>query len=332
MRALLLLALLSACGGDDAPGGPGAADIDFTAGEPLPAGAWLIYNDWAPTPNPALVLPIDDLGGVPTTLFTANRVWSMGAAGDGSTIYFSAWDAAQELHFGITIGDAIQNSFRYDPASGELRALSWGNINDECQAPGVDGYLYFCRRYGFTPEGAFNGWRLARLPIGGGDVEFLRPDDPGGPFELTPQLLPDGITLLFELRERSPATGNWIFTRDLGTGDEVMIRADAGRPLLAPDGHHYLFQDRTALSTYFEADLDDPGAEPLPVTATSGAGSATWSPAGDAVVYTVFDDTMSCDHLERVDFDGQAWSSPVRLRDCADTGEFITEIAWVVVP
>jgi Tol biopolymer transport system component len=69
----------------------------------------------------------------------------------------------------------------------------------------------------------------------------------------------------------------------------------------------------------------------VPVSPTLDVGDGVWSPDGNAIVYTVFDQTRSCDHLERVTWSGTAWSAPVRVRDCAQTGEVITSLAWVVL-
>jgi Tol biopolymer transport system component len=339
-RGVIFVCALAACGGDDAGGPdpcltaddpcPAAEDIDFAALEELPSGEWLLANDWAPTPNVAFVLPIDDLGAARREIFAANRVWSMGAAADGSSIYFSAWDAQQEEHFGITIGDAIQNSFSFTPSTSELRALAWGNLNDECQVPSPDGdSLYVCRRYDFTPEGAFSGWRIGRISLDDRSFEFLR-GDAAGPYELSPQPLPDGATVLLELRARPPATDDTLVLLDLASGDETDVRTSAGRPILFPDGHRVLFQDRTDQSRWKMLDLDS-SAPPVTVSPTTGAGDAAISPDGDTIVYAVFDSTLSCDHLERVTFSG-TWSAPTRVRDCAQTGEFITDLDWIVVP
>ncbi len=333
MRRWLLVSVLAAACGDDGvaiapdadPGEPTPESIEFEALDDLPSGAWLLANDWAPTPNVAFVLPIDDLGAAPRALFAVNRVWSMGAAPDGSAIYFSAWDAQQEAHFGVTIGDAIQNSFVYDPATRTVDALAWGNINDECQEPTADGrFLYLCRRYDFDDTGAFSGWRAGRIDLETHAFEFVLPDDPTGPFELAPQQMPDGA-LLYEARDRPPASGDVIRI------DDEIVTTQAGRPELAPDGRRILYQSRSNQSRLFVVDLD----QPLPVTMVSptlGAGAAAWSPDGDTIVYTVFDGDLSCDHLERVTLNGGAWSAPERVRDCATTGEFITDIAWIVVP
>lgn len=336
---------LAACG-DDEPAlgpdagpvvdaGPGPADeIGFASRNALTSGSWLLANDWASEPNVAFVIPTADLAAPRRELFGVNRVWSLGATADGATIWFSAFDAGQEARFGLTFGDSIQNTFAYDAATQTVRAVApggWANVNDECHAPSPDGAsLYVCRRYDFTAEGGFSGWRLGRFALATGGFEFVRPDAGGGPFELVPQPLPGGTRLVFELRARPPATGASLHVRDLAAGTEQMIRANASRPLLAPDGHHLLFRDTTT-RTYQVMDLDQPGAAPVEVSPTLDPGSAAWSPDGQAIVYAVYDAANTCDHLERVTFAG-TWAAPARVRDCTVTGEFITRLAWLTVP
>ena len=43
-----------------------------------------------------------------------HRVWSMAASRAGDRIAFSCADKLQEKRYGITIGDAIQNTWMYD--------------------------------------------------------------------------------------------------------------------------------------------------------------------------------------------------------------------------
>lgn len=343
-RIAILLGLLAGCGDDggatpDAGPAPDAMedpldDIGFEAMQDLPSGSWLLLNEWASSPNFAFVLPTDDLGtSTRRVLFTVNRVWSMGAAADGSAIYFSAWDPRQQERYGITIGDAIQNSYVYQPATREVRTLAWGSINDECQEPSPDGaYLYLCRRYDWTPEGAYLGWRIGRLELATGDFEFLRPDAPGGPFELNPVPLPGGTTVLFEERARPPLTGATLRTIDLASGAEEQVRVQAGRPQLAPDGHRVLFEDATDQFRLKILDLDAPAAPLEVVSPTIDIGDAAWSPDGATIVYTVYDAANACDHLEVVADEGAAWSAPTRVRDCTSTGEFVTDISWIEVP
>jgi hypothetical protein len=332
--------------GDDAGQAPDASppvdaapgielDIDFMANNPLTSGSWLLANNWGADPNTAFVIPTSDFAAERRELFAANRVWSMTGAADGSTIWFSAFDEAQETHFGLTIGDSVQNTFAYDAATQTVRSVApgpWANVNDECHAPSRDGTkLYVCRRYDFLQPGGFSGWRLGVFTLADGSFEFVRPGDGNTPFELNPQELPGGTKLLFEIRARPPQTGSALHTRDLATGTETMVRANATRPLLAPDGHRVLFRD-TAARRYRIFDLDQPAAEPIEISATMDPGSAAWSPDGNTIIYSVYDAANSCDHLERVTFDGSAWSAPARVRDCSVTGEFITDISWLTVP
>ena len=351
MKALILgLVVLAACGGDgshgpgpDAPpmidAGPGPADdIGLQAGPPLGSGQWLLANRWSPAPDAVFALDPADLGGPARTVLTANRVWSMGASADGRTILFSSHDPMRETQFGLTLLDSIQNSFAFDTAARTVALLApagsaWANVNDECLQPSADGaYVYLCRRYDFTAQGSFLGWRLGRIRVADGSFEFLRPDVPGGPFELTVQELPGATHVLFELRARPPETGSSLYTRELSTGTEVVVRANARRPILAPDGHRVLFADATDQSRLKTFDLQAPGDPAVPVSTTAGAGDAAWSPDGQTIVYSVFDQAKSCDHLERVTWSGTAWSAPARVRDCAQTGEVITSLAWVTIP
>ena len=328
----------SAGGVDAPPAGPGPADdIQFMAGASLPAGPWLLANQWATSPNAVLALDPAALGGAARTVFTADRVWSMGARADGRAILFSANDPMQEAHFGVTFGDSIQNSFLFDTPTQAISLLAppgsgWANVNDECHHPTADGaYIYLCRRYDFAADGSFLGWRLGRVRVEDGSFEFIRPDVAGGPFELNPQVIPGTTRLLFELRARPPATGATVHTRDLVTGAEVMVRERAGRVNLAPDGRTVLFSDRADQSRLKTFDLEAPADPAVVVSMTTGAGDAAWSPDGQTIVYTVFDQANSCDHLERVTWAGAAWSAPERVRDCTQTGEFITRLAWVTI-
>ena len=350
-----MIATAAACGGGDAGGDPDAGVPDATPadaapapaseiglvpgpGQALTAGDWIVANDWAGPPDVVFALPAADLGGPRQVVLSANRVWSLGVRADGAELVFSSSDPEQEADFGISIGDAIQNTFRYDTAAQTVALLApagadWINVNDECHEPTADGaFVYVCRRYDFTAQGAFLGWRIGRIDGASGAFEFLRPDAPGGPWELGAQAIAGTTRILYEQRTRPPGSQYSLWTRDLGTGAETMVQASAGRPTLAPDGHRVLFHRTTDHFRLWMLDLDAPAAPAIPVTPTTGVGDSAWSPDGDAVVYTVYDDVNICDHLERVTFDGSAWSAPVRVRDCAQTGEFITDLSWIRRP
>jgi hypothetical protein len=59
------------------------------------------------------------------------------------------------------------------------------------------------------------------------------------------------------------------------------------------------------------------------------ASDAHWSPDGARVVYLLDDQPNNCQHIEIAMADGSEVASPMRLRDCAGTGEFITAVDWV---
>ena len=128
------------------------------------------------------------------------------------------------------------------------------------------------------------------------------------------------------------ASGVALHIRTLATGAETMLRASARKPVLAPDGHRLVFADTTDQSRLKMLDLDAPSTAPIAVSPTLDVGDVVWSPDGTTLVYNVYDQPQNCDHLERVTWTGTAWSAPTRVRDCAVTGEFITNLAWVTVP
>ena len=312
-------------------------DLAVAPGARLPSGAWLLANRWD-TPDSVFALDPANLGGAAHSVFTATRVWSMGASADGRSILFSGHDPMREAQLGLTLLDSIQNSFVFDTRARTVALLApagsgWANVNDECLQPSADGAeVYVCRRYDFMVAGTFQGWRLGRIHVADGSFEFLRPDAPGGPFELVPLPLPGGAQVLFELRARPPASGSSLYTRDLTSGTEAMVRANARRPNLAPDGHRVLFADPTDQSRLKTFDLAAPSDPAVPVSSTLDVGDAAWSPDGQTIVYTVFDQALSCDHVERVTWSASAWSAPTRVRDCTLTHEFITGLAWVTIP
>ncbi|MDB4956753.1 MAG: Protein TolB [Myxococcales bacterium] len=316
--------------------GPGpATEIGLLPGESLTPGSWLFLNDWSNPPDTVFALPAGDLGGARHVVMKANRVWSMGTNVDGSTIFFSSNDPDQQADFGITVGDSIQNTFSYDTASHAVALLApagtgWINVNDECQRPVNGQWVYVCRRYDFT-DTDFKGWRIGRIRIATGAFEFLRADAPTGPWELAAQDIPGTSRILYEQRTRPPGTTYSLWTLDLVSHVDQMVLVNAGRPTLAPDGHRVAFHSTTDRFKLWMFDLATPAAPATNISPTDGAGDVAWSPDGQTIVYTVYDQPNNCDHLERVTWTGTAWSAPIRVRDCTITHEFITDIAWVTV-
>jgi len=315
--------------GGDGTGGsdfiPTAETIQFGAIAPLPEGEQILFNDWNAAPNTVATMGPD--GADATMIFEAYRVWSMGVSNDGHAVAFSSGDPEQEAHYGITIGDAIQHTFVYDAVTEVATALTWGNINDECHSFSADdASLYICRRSDFRVEDDFivsEGYDAGRVDLATGDFELLLPDD-DDVMTLSPQPDADEETALVTWIDL-PSTRS-IRSIDLASGDVEVVRESAGNPTLSPDGERYLFNDYGESGSLW---ADDVAGGDAVLVADAQASGARWSPDGTRVVYMVFDDALSCSHVDTVAADGSEADAPTRIRDCGETGEFITDLAWI---
>ena len=130
---------------------PVADDIQFKTVNPMPQGEQLLFNDWNPMPNTVSSIKPDGTGEL--ELFEAFRVWSLGVSHDASKIAFACADPMQLEHYGLNLGDAIQNTWLYDVASQSASVLSWGNVNDECHS-------LTPRTTGCTSAAATISWRI----------------------------------------------------------------------------------------------------------------------------------------------------------------------------
>ena len=321
---------------DAAQPAPTATDIHFHVDGTLTSGQWIVYNNWNVDPNTLLAVSPDAPAATATKVFDANRVWSMGLTPDGSHIAFSAFDEDQTAHFGVTFGDSIQNTFLFTPATQTLRALQWGNINDECHHfDASQSNIYVCRRYDFQADGSSLGYRLGVINVASGTFTFLSPLS-STEYALTP--IPVGpsdgpaTSLYYDERDVPPASGARIRKIDLTTMANTVVLDNASQPSLAPDGHHLLFANLTDHSAYYVIDLAIADAEPVKVTDTAGPTDGVWSPDGTTIAYDVYDDAHQCSHLETTLSDGSTAASPTRVRDCTVTNEFITQLAWITVP
>lgn len=312
------------------PPEPTAADIEFQAVNPIPSGQHLLFNDWDASPNSVSALSLD--GSTTTEIFRAYRVWSMGVSRAGDRIAFACGDPEQAQNYGINLGDAIQHTWIYDIASQTAEVVAWGNINDECHAFGPgDERLYVCRRYDFTDAPSYKGWRLGVIEMATGDFSFLT-DDVTNVFALHPQPNADETELYYSLIDvpASPPSGLRSIRRmPLPSGASAAVRAEADSPLLSPDGTRYLYRNLQDARTLWSSSID--GTTTFRVVAAE-ATEPVFSPDGSQVAYLLRDDANNCDHIYIAASDGSQASSPVRIRDCAATGEFITELDWVDVP
>jgi dipeptidyl aminopeptidase/acylaminoacyl peptidase len=208
--------------------------------------------------------------------------------------------------------------------------LAGGNVNDECHSFGPgDESLYLCRRYDFTNCGDDKTYRLGKIDLATKAFTFLTPEDPST-LALDPQPTADETKLLFgQIVSNPPSSEYSIQAMDLPSGTPAELRAEAGSPVLSPDGTRYVYADYTDKGKLWVSALDGTGAVRIaPVHGTA----ATWSPDGTKVAYLSDDANVSCAHIDVVNADGSSVAAPVRIRDCTKTNEFITQLAWIVRP
>lgn len=288
----------------------------------LPAGDVLLFNDWNPQPNTVSALVTSEPGSSPQQLFEAFRVWSLGASTDGSKIAFACGDPQQQANYGIAIGDAIQHSWLLEPESGEARVISYGNLSDECHSFSADEVLV-CRRYDFSAAGQSSGYRIGSIALGCDDFEFLADEVPG---ELSLWPVRRGDELLYGILEIEGMSQSFRLMRRAADGSESVLREDASRIALSPDGERYAFTNHAASNAIFVAGFDD--SEPVRV-APRGT-KVTWSPDGTQLAMLTNDAAANCSHIDIYAADGSSADAPDRLLDCAgDDGPFITALAWV---
>jgi hypothetical protein len=326
-------------GGAGGEGGAGQGGLDdfvptpestrFSAIAPLPDGEQILFNDWSASPNTVASMRPD--GSAEVVVFEAYRVWGMGVSRDASTIAFSSGDPEQEAHYGVTFGDAIQHTFLYDAASETATNLTRGRINDECHTFSDDGAsLYLCRRGEVTQDGGELSTTLyhpVRVDLAtGAEQEVLAPQDDVMALQLQPDADEASGLLTWIVLPPSPPAEHSVRRIDLATGEVELVRADAGVPVLSPDGARYLYADYTQEGTLWSSSLE--GGDEVQVVAASVTG-AVWSPDGTRVAFLLDDDELPCADVAVASADGSDAEAPVVVRDCAETGEFVTELAWI---
>ena len=310
--------------GGASPAPPSAEDIGFSPLAAMPKGELIVFNDWS---NPDKVKAMQADGSNPVTLFSVRRVWSMGISNDRSRIAFSCTDPKQEENFGTSFTDSIQQTWIYDVAKQTVSNLSAGNVNDECHIFSPDdASLYVCRRYDFAADGMFSGYRIASLNPASGTPTWLTSDE-AQTFTLTPQPTPDGTSLWFShILIQGGTQARSIRKMLLPSGQPEVVLSNASRPVFSPNGQRVLFSNSLDAGKLYIADLD--GSNPTQISSVRGT-SAKFSPDGQQVVYLRWDAAAVCSHIETVAINGSNKDTPTRLRDCAQSGESITQLAWI---
>jgi len=304
---------------------PTPQDVGFKPLAPVPQGEQILFNDWS---FPDVVRSMAPDGSNAVDVFQIYRVWSMGVSRQSDRLAFACGDPKQEEHYGLTLGDAIQHSWIYDFATESAQVLAYGNINDECHhfAPN-DEAVHVCRRYDFTSEPSFEGYRLARISLPDGEASFSLPLG-DNELQLNPQLTADGGALWYaRILVENGKQNRAIMKQSLPDGTPAVVRHNAYRVLFSPDGTRYLYADTTKKSALHSSGLD--GSDEKLVVDRAGS-SPQWSPDGSKIAYLLWDNSKACSHVEVVASDGSQSDNPTRIRDCGQTGEMITDLAWFV--
>src|SRR5262249_18371419 len=145
----------------------------------------------------------------------------------------------------------------YDVATQQASLLSDGNVNDQCHTFSAnDDAIYVCREYDFTFCFNEKGYRIGRIDLPGGNFTFLTPDAPND-LALYPQPNAGSTQMFFqEITFAGGQQHDDIATQPLPMGTSTMVRADAGTPVLSPDGARYAFADYTDMGRLHVSKLD----------------------------------------------------------------------------
>ena len=103
------------------------------------------------------------------------------------------------------------------------------------------------------------------------------------------------------------------------------------QPAFAPDGNQiaFVWDGAQGDNQNIYVKLVDAGA-PLRLTTDPAPDlNPVWSPDGSRVAFLLDDANVSCAHIAIVAADGSDAEAPEIVRDCTETGEFITQLAWV---
>lgn len=297
-----------------------AEDIAFEVLDPPLEGDVIYYNSWNGGADTLEMISPD--GERQGTRFQVHRLWSFGMAHDGITVVFSSLDPYQEEHFGITFGDATQNSWIFrDGAPPEM--ITHGPINDEGHRFSPDDEaIYLCRRANFKQEDMNienDPYRILRIDLSDLKETWLTPlvamtQDIG------PVLRDDGSILFWR---QDPGFNQSMMSMNADGSDIQELLAGATGPATSIDGKSVLFR-RTWKSLSF-GDAHDPASALTIIQSDQGFSSIAISPDKNRIVYLMGRDDSSCSDLWIAKADG---SEKTRLVDCAAEDKFPTKLSW----
>ncbi len=307
-------------------------DISFLEIDPPLGGSFIYYGVWGSGGADSLEMITPD-GQQSGTRFEVHRLWSFGAAHDGETIAFSSLDPYQQEHWCLSLGDAIQYSWLWEPGSEPVQITS-GAINDECHLFSADdSILYLCRRASFWqqtgPEGVEFGndpYRILTHELVSGEESWLTPLAEGVD-DIGPAPRADGSILFWRQTFEGGTPVQTLMEMESNGSAVAEVLESATNPVTSPDGSQLLFR-----MSWRELRLGDAADPAAAATIVDGGDDMIldydFSPAADRVVYTRGRQDASCSDIWVSQIDG---SDQTLLVDCVEEETFVSGVQWVEV-
>ncbi len=302
--------------------------IGFENAELPQKGSVIFYNNWATGNKKDSVEMISPDGTYRAVRMYANRVWSFGVSQTGNLLVFSTNDPYQEEHYGLTINDAIQNTWLLGDSLLPVQ-ISFGPVNDECHNFISDELLMMCRRANFRPDPEYyvlsDPYRILTHNLLSHEEIYLTPLDQKYN-DYYGAVRDDGI-ILFNRNIVADRTID-IMSLDISDGKISLLLEDANGPVLSPDGKEILFKKKGQNKIFLSSSYDLNGAVPVIDGGNRIIGRYVFSPDGSMIAYTLEDRANNCSDLMISERDG---SNINKILDCSDEKKFITVIHWVNV-
>jgi hypothetical protein len=251
------------------------------------------------------------------------------------TLAFSSADPDQESDYGVTLGDAIQYTWIFEPGK-EPRQLTNGNINDECHSfIENDGKLLMCRRANFfqCEKGGSTVWgndpyRILTVDVATGEEHFLSGMNPDV-MEIGPQLRNDGTIIYWRNELKSGKFVQSLMKMNGDGGGVEYLHEGWTAPRLSRDRTKVLFRAKQ-WTQIFLSPADDFSSPQLVI---DGAGSRLskydFSPDMKYVVYSKPHPSANCDDIYTAQLPGGA--NQTLIMDCVKTGKNVVGLQWVEV-
>lgn len=302
--------------------------IGFESGDLPQNGSLIFYNNWALSGEKDSIEMLNPDSDYKAVRMYAIRVWSFDVSKNGRLIVFSTNDPYQLERYGLTVYDAVENSWLVDERSKPVQ-ISFGPVNDECHNFISDENLMMCRRANFRPDPQYmavsDPYRILLLNLSNLEEEYLTPLDERYN-DYYGSIRSDGI-LIFNRNIIADRTID-IMTLDLLNNTFGLLLEDASGPVLSADGNEVLFKKKGQNKIFLSDSKDLSKATPVLDGGGNMIGRYVFSPDGERIAYTLEDRINNCSDLMVANRNG---SNIRKVLDCYDEKKFITVIKWVFV-